>query len=411
MPRFDIAIVGSALTGLAAALALGGRQALRPLDIALIDAQDPRRFATQAHDGRASAITATSRRFFAALGVWDTIAPNAEPMREIIVTDAPPGAEQRPVLLHFGEEHSGPGPTAHMAENRHLHAALLAEVEASPHITLMTGSGVTDIVFAPGHARLALADGTEIRAALAIAADGRNSRLRAAAHIEMVGWDYAQSAIVATVAHELPHGGRAEEHFRVAGPFAILPLPGSRSSIVWTEGTEEARRIMSLDDAGFLEELRSRFGPHHGAIALEGPRHSHPLALYLAKSLTAPRLALTGDAAHVIHPIAGLGLNLGFRDIAALAESIADAVKLGLDPGSPSVLGTYARWRRSDTVMTALATDALNRLFSTDAAPLRVLRDMGLLAVNALSPLKPFFMREAAGQTGHLPRLMRGEPV
>jgi 2-octaprenyl-6-methoxyphenol hydroxylase len=411
MSRIDIIIPGAALAGMAAALALGGRNVSRPLDVALIDAQDPRRFATEAFDGRASAITASSRRFFQALGVWEAIAPHAEPMREIVVTDAPPGAAERPALLHFGEDDSGSAPSAYMVENRHLYAALIAEVLASPGIALHAGRRIAAYTFGPGLAEVTLDDGTGMRGSLVAAADGRNSRARAAAGIDLVGWDYGQSAIITTVAHALPHGGRAEEHFRPAGPFAILPLGGNRSSVVWTERTDEARRIMGLDDEGFLVELRQRFGTRHGEIAIAAPRHCHPLAMYLAKDLVGPRLALLGDAAHVIHPIAGLGLNLGLRDVAALADAVAEAVRLGLDPGGASVLDTYAGWRRSDTVMTAIATDGLNRLFSTDNGFIRLLRDSGLLAVNLISPLKPMFMREAAGQTGHLPRLMRGEPV
>jgi 2-octaprenyl-6-methoxyphenol hydroxylase len=408
--RFDIAIPGAALTGMAAALALGGRNTIRPLDLALIDALDPRRFATEEFDGRASAITASSKRFFEALGVWGAIAPNAEPMREIIVTDSP-DSSKRPALLHFGEHDAGPMPSAYMVENRHLHAALIAEVLASPHITLHSGRRVASYAFGPGLAKVSLDDGTSFRTSLIAAADGRNSPARAAAGIDLVGWDYGQSAIVATVEHELPHHGRAEEHFRSAGPFAILPLPGNRSSIVWTERSEDARRIVALDDDGFLTELSLRFGANHGALTLAAPRHSHPLSMYLAKEMTVPRLALLGDAAHVIHPIAGLGLNLGLRDVAALADAVGEAVKLGLDPGGGPVLDTYARWRRADTVMTAVATDGLNRLFSNESGFLRLLRDAGLLAVNLARPLKPLFMREAAGETGRLPSLMRGERV
>jgi 2-octaprenyl-6-methoxyphenol hydroxylase len=298
-----------------------------------------------------------------------------------------------------------------VAENRYLHAALLEAVLASPNISLRAERRVAAFSLKPGLARLSLDDGTELRASLIAAADGRNSAARAAAGIELVGWDYGQSAIVTTVEHELPHDGRAEEHFRAAGPFAILPLPGNRSSIVWTERTADARHIMALDDGGFLAELKARFGARRGAVSVVGPRHCYPLSMYLAKEITAPRLALLGDAAHIVHPIAGLGFNLGLRDVAALADAVADAVKLGLDLGGDTVLEAYARWRRADTVMTAIATDGLNRLFSNESGLLRVLRDAGLLAVNALSPLKPLFMREAAGQTGHLPQLMRGEPV
>jgi 2-octaprenyl-6-methoxyphenol hydroxylase len=401
----DIAVIGAALNGLAAALALGGPYARRRLDVVIIDRSDPRRFADTEFDGRASAITASSKRMLEALGVWDAIAPHAQPMTEIVVTDA--RGETRPALLHFEEQIK---PSAYMVENRHLYAALLEGVVASPNIELRTGEAVSRFAFAPGLARID-AGRTTMRASLVIAADGRDSPARQAAGIEVRGWPYDQMGIVATVAHELPHQGRAEEHFREGGPFAILPLIGNRSSLVWTERTLEARRIMSLDEEGFARELRSRFGTHLGMVMPVGPRHAYPLGLFVARSFIATRLALLGDAAHVIHPIAGLGLNLGFRDAAALAECIAEAVALGLDPGGADVLARYERRRRFDTVATAIATDGLNRLFSNGDPGLRAMRDLGLMAVDRIPPLKTFFTREAAGETGYLPKLMRGEPV
>jgi len=244
-----------------------------------------------------------------------------------------------------------------------------------------------------------------------IAADGRNSPAREAAGIKTTGWDYGQTGIVTAVAHELPHEGCAEEHFRPAGPFAILPLTGNRSSLVWTEATETARQLLALSDEDFLAELATRFGQHRGALTLIGPRHGYPLSLFIAERFIAPRLALLGDAAHVVHPIAGLGLNLGLRDAAALAEAVAQARYLGLDSGSEATLTQYNQWRRFDTNVTALATDGLNRLFSNDLPGVRQLRDTGLKLVNMATPLKSLFMREAAGETGHLPKLMRGEPV
>ncbi|MFL5260180.1 MAG: FAD-dependent monooxygenase [Hyphomicrobiales bacterium] len=401
----DIAVIGAALNGLAAALALGGPHARRPVEVVIIDRSDPRRFADVAFDGRASAITASSKRMLEALGAWDAIAPHAQPMNEIVVTDA--RGEARPALLHFEEQAA---PSAYMVENRHLYATLLDKVLAAANIELRTGTAVTSFAFAPGLARID-AGGTGIRASLVIAADGRDSPARQAAGIKVQGWPYDQMGIVATVAHELPHHGRAEEHFRESGPFAILPLTGNRSSLVWTERTAEARRIMALDDEGFAHELRSRFGTHLGRVTPVGPRHAYPLGLFLAHSFVGKRLALIGDAAHVIHPIAGLGLNLGFRDAAALAECIAEAVALGLDPGGADVLSRYERRRRFDTVATAVATDGLNRLFSNEDAGLRALRDLGLMAVDRIAPLKTLFTREAAGETGQLPKLMRGEPV
>jgi 2-octaprenyl-6-methoxyphenol hydroxylase len=409
--KADIAVIGAALNGLAAALALGGSNALRPLDVVLIDRSDPRAFARDEFDGRASAITATSRAMLEALGAWEKIAPHAQPMNEIIVTDEHPDAGERPVLLHFGEAEQGRRPSAYMVENRHLYSGLLEAVLGSPNISLNAPAAVTAYEFGTGLAKVATEDGSIVRASLVIAADGKESRARKAAGIETQGWSYDQMGIVTTVRHELPHGGRAEEHFRPAGPFAILPLMDNHSSLVWTEGTSDARRIMALDDAGFADELRLRFGTRLGKVEPIGPRHAYPLSLFLAKSFVAKRLALIGDAAHVVHPIAGLGLNLGLRDAAALAQCVAQAVTLGLDPGGDAVLEDYERWRRFDTVMTAAATDGLNRLFSNDDSALRAIRDLGLKAVDRMSALKGFFMREAAGDTGRLPKLLRGEPV
>ena len=258
---------------------------------------------------------------------------------------------------------------------------------------------------------MTVSDGRRVRAGLVVAADGRQSWCRKAAAIDTVGWSYGQSAIVLTVTHERPHGGRAEEHFLSAGPFAILPLTGRRSSLVWTETEAAARAIVDLPEPEFQRELEVRFGDRLGGVTPQGPRFCYPLTLMIAKSFIAPRLALIGDAAHVIHPIAGLGLNLGFRDIAALCEVTADAVRLGLDLGGPAALERYQSWRRADTVMTAAATDWLNRLFSNDQPIVRLIRDAGLAFTNRAGPLKNLFLREAAGLTGTLPKLMTGERV
>ena len=407
---FDIAICGAGLNGLAAALAFGGPGNRTPLKVALVDQRDPA-LATQAgFDGRASAITQAARRMFEAMGVWDAIAPHAEPMREIMVTDGKTDGP-RPALLNFGVEHQPSGPSAYMVENRHLLAALYEAVRAAAQITFKTGHKVERFSFTGPQAELHLTSGKIVAARLCVAADGRQSQARQAAGIETVGWAYGQSGIVTTVSHDGPHGGRAEEHFLPSGPFAILPLPGNLSSLVWTENQLEADRLMALDDEAFLAELKRRFGAHLGAVRLAAPRQAWPLGLFIAKSLTAPRLALLGDAAHVVHPIAGLGFNLGLRDAAALADAVMGQFRLGLDPGGPQALQAYERWRRLDTVMVATATDGLNRLFSNDIEALRFIRDAGLSVVERIDPLKRFFMREAAGLSGHLPRLMTGEPA
>jgi 2-octaprenyl-6-methoxyphenol hydroxylase len=407
---FDIAVCGAGLNGLAAALALGGPGNRTPLKVALVDARDPALARDGGFDGRASAITQAARRMFEAMEVWQAIAPHAEPMREIIVTDGKADGP-RPALLNFGAEHQPGGPSAYMVENRHLMSALQEAVRHAPAITLKMGHAVSDFSFTGPLAQLHLACGETIAARLCVAADGRNSPARKASGIETIGWAYGQSGIVTTVSHEAPHGGRAEEHFLPSGPFAILPLPANRSSLVWTEATAEAERLVALPDPEFMSELKRRFGGHLGEVRLAGPRQAWPLGLFIAKSLTAPRLALLGDAAHVVHPIAGLGFNLGLRDAAALADAVMGQFRLGLDPGGPQALQAYERWRKLDTMMVAAATDGLNRLFSNDVEALRFIRDAGLSVVERVDPLKRFFMREAAGLSGQLPRLMMGEPA
>ncbi|MGC1779389.1 MAG: FAD-dependent monooxygenase, partial [Xanthobacteraceae bacterium] len=268
-----------------------------------------------------------------------------------------------------------------------------------------SGAGVTQ------NLDVSFVDGTALRARLLVAADGARSTIRAAAGIATHGWNYGQSAIVINVAHERDHRGRAEEHFLPAGPFAILPLKGSRSSIVWTESAAEAERIMALPDDAFHAELEQRFKLNLGAIKVIGARRCHPLGFFVARAFVADRIALVGDAAHVIHPIAGQGLNMGLKDVAALAEVIVDAARLGLDPGAADTLERYQRWRRFDTMAMGLATDGLNRLFSNRSDVLRVARDIGLGLVDRLPGLKRLFIREAAGLVGEVPKLLRGESL
>ena len=407
----DIIVIGAALNGLAAALALGGSRVKRPLNITMVDAKDPRGFASSSFDGRASAITVSARRMFEALGIWEKVAHEAQAMEEIIVTDSVNPGDRRPVLLHFGADDMGGQPSAHMIENRHLYGAMLEEVLASSHITLTVGQTASHYTFGPGLAVVTLADGTALRAPLIVAADGRNSPAREAAGIKLIGWPYDQMGLVASVEHELPHHGRAEEHFTPSGPFAILPLPGNRSSLVWSERTGEAMRLAALDDDSFAAELRLRFGSHLGAVKMISGRHAYPLAMFIAESFAAERLALVGDAAHVLHPLAGLGFNLGLRDVAALADCVHDAAALGLDIGSTAVLDRYTQWRRFDTVATGAAMDGMNRLFANSNPLLTLLRRAGLLAVNRMGGLKSLFVKEASGASGTVPKLLRGERV
>lgn len=407
MDRVDILIVGGGLTGLAAAAALSAERNAPPFQLTLIDAGDPAKQREAAFDGRASAITATSKRMFKALGVWPALAADAQPMEKIVVTDSRLDAPARPALLQFGENDFPGEPSAYMIENRHLYAALYDHVVERDAVRFVTGVKATAFDFQAAHAGVQLEDGSRHSASLIAAADGRGSRLRQEAEIETVNWAYPQSGIVTTVEHAKPHQGRAEENFLPAGPFAILPLKGNRSSLVWTEESDVAARIMELDDAGFRAELVRRFGAHLGEVVPVGPRFSYPLSMHVARTYVAPRLALLGDAAHGIHPIAGLGFNLALRDVAALADVLQTKARLGLDIGSEAVLQDYEAWRRFDNLKVALMSDGLNRLFSNDIQALRAARDLGITVVNQLAPLKRFFMREAAGLNERLPSLMR----
>ena len=401
----SIVICGGAFAGLALALAL--RQGLGP-DIPVVVA-DPALGMRPSRDPRATAIVAACRRLFEALGVWDEVAPKAQAMLDMVVTDSQLADATRPAFLTFGGEVEPGEPFAHMVENRHLIDALVAraaaagvDLRATAVDSFSAGADGVDVV---------LADGTTVAASLLVAADGARSKLREQAGIATHGWDYDQSGIVVTVGHERDHHGRAEEHFLPAGPFAILPLTGKRSSLVWTETRKEAARIIALDAEEFHAELERRFGLHLGEVkALDKPR-AFPLGYFVARSFIAERLALVGDAAHVIHPIAGQGLNMGLKDVAALAEVVVDAARLGMDPGSAGVLERYQRWRRFDTMAMGVATNSLNLLFSNESKLLRAVRDIGLGLVDRAPPLKNLFIRQAAGLTGEVPRLLKGEAL
>lgn len=402
--RSDVLIAGGGFAGFALAVAL--RQALGGnFRVILADPE----LGQAGRDVRASAIAAAPRRMFDALGVWDAVADEAQPILDMVVTDSRVQDLVRPVFLTFGGEIEPGEPFAHMIENGRLVAALAAKAE-STGVALIAAS-VADFTAEPSCVNVVLDGGAPIRTKLLVAADGARSRLRERAGIVIHGWSYGQSAIVTTVAHERNHQGRAEEHFLPAGPFAILPLRHNRSSIVWTEQTKEAERIIALPDDEFHHELEKRFGLRLGEIAVSGPRRAYPLGLWVARSFIADRLALVGDAAHVIHPIAGQGLNMGLRDVAALAEAIVDAVRIGLDPGDATVLERYQRWRRFDTLTMCVSTDGLNRLFSNRSDALRLARDLGLGMVDRVPALKRLFIREAAGLAGEVPRLMRGETL
>jgi 2-octaprenyl-6-methoxyphenol hydroxylase len=403
----DIVIVGGGLTGLTAALALGAPAVRTPFKVVLANHLDA---AATLPDSRALAITYSSQRMFEAMGLWGRIAAHAEPLRKIIVTDSTPGVAAHPVLLRMEEKAPGNHAACHFVESNILQSILADQVGLSTHVQL-TGEGVRQVSAMNGLVEVETSGGRRLLTRLVIAADGKNSGLRKASGIEALEISYRQMGIVTTIAHELPHGGEAHENFLPAGPFAVLPLAGNRSSIVWTEEESIAQRLMAGNDDDFADALRSRLGQHLGAIRVAGARQAYSLSMMIAKSFIGRRLALVGDAAHVIHPLAGLGFNLGMRDIAALAESLVEHLRLGLDIGGEGCLDHYQSRRRMDTVMTAFATDLLNRLFCNEQTSVKVIRDLGLRAVGFLKPAKTVLMREAAGLSGEVPKLMRGEAL
>jgi len=401
----DVVIGGAGFAGLALAIAL--RQALG--EGFAVTVADPALAAAKSKDPRASAIAAAARRLFEAIGVWDAVAAGAQPILDMVVTDSKLNDAVRPTFLTFGGDVEEGEPFAHMIENRHLVDALVAKAKELG--IDLRAQAVAGFEHASNAIDVQLGGGEKISARLLVGADGARSKIREQAGIATHGWNYNQSAIVTTVVHEREHNGRAEEHFLPAGPFAILPLTGKRSSIVWTETAREAERMVALSDEDFHDELEKRFGLQLGDLKVVGARRAFPLGLFTARTFIAERLALVGDAAHIIHPIAGQGLNMGLRDVAALAEAIADAARLGLDPGGADVLERYQRWRRFDTMTMGVATDGLNRLFSNSFDVLRLVRDLGLGVVERMPALKRVFIREAAGFTGDVPKLLRGEAL
>ncbi|MDE1994032.1 MAG: ubiquinone biosynthesis hydroxylase [Rhizobiaceae bacterium] len=407
----DMLVVGGGYVGLAAAVAV--KQAAPHLDVMVVEAAPEH---VWKKDQRASAIIAAAAKMLDVFGVWDEIKPEAEPITRMIVTDSRTSDPVRPVFLTFdgevGKTETGEGqPFAHMVPNVAMVAALRNACERLG-IPIRHGVSATDFKTDDAGVKLNLSDGSSLETRLLIACDGVRSKLRDMAGIKTVSWNYGQSGIVTTVEHERPHNGCAEEHFLPSGPFAILPLKNNRSSLVWTERTADADRLVSTDDLLFDEELERRFGHKLGAIRAVGDRRAFPLGLTLARAFVAPRFALAGDAAHGIHPISGQGLNLGFKDVAALAETVVEADRLGLDIGSINILERYQTWRRFDTFRMGVTTDVLNRLFSNDIMPLRIARDFGLGVVDRLPSLKSFFIGQAAGTSAKdNPRLLAGEAI
>ena len=400
--RTDVVVIGGGLVG----LSLGHALAAAGIDVATVDREAPAIAADDAYDGRAFAISYGSHRILDGLGLWSAMAPHAAPILDIRVTDGP-----STLFLHYDHRELGDEPLGYIVESRFVRRALLGRLDDRPRLKLVAPQSVTRLDRWKTGVTAHLADGRRIDARLAVAADGRPSPIRKSAGISAIEWGYGQTAIVCTVALTRPHGGVAHERFLPSGPFALLPLLGDLSSVVWTERRDVVPAMLALDDDGFSDAMTRRFGDALGPLRVVGGRWSYPLGLLLAERMTAERLALVGDVAHAMHPLAGQGLNLAIRDVAALAEVVVDAHRLGLDIGTIDVLDRYAAWRHTDTLALLAVTDGLNRLFSNDFGPLRLARDLGLAAVDRLPGLKRLFMRHAMGTVGNLPRLARGEAL
>lgn len=400
---YDIAIVGGGLNGSTLALAA----AQRGLRVCVLDAHTDKLRKITKFDGRAYALALASKRLLLALGIWTAVDDTAEAMRNIRVSDGRVGNGASRFFMDFTDDELEEGPMGYMVEDRHLRYALQTAMRDHPQISHQPGVKVIGQIVDHSGVTLDLADGEQITARLLVGADGRNSSTAARANIHYTGWDYNQTALVCAVQHTTPHHGVAHQFFMPSGPLAILPLSNNRSTVVWSEQTERAHLIKGLGKADYLAVLRPRFGDFLGQITLVGDRFSYPLGLRMAYRFIAPRLALVGDAAHGVHPIAGQGLNAGLRDVAALIQVLCDAHQRGEDFASEAVLARYQQWRRFDSTALAVATDSVNRLFSNDNSYIRLARDLGMGMINALPALRRGIVREAAGLTGDLPELMR----
>ena len=408
MDMQDIVITGGGLNGPALALAA----ARAGLTVTIIDRLPARARRDADFDGRGYAMAMGSVRLLGALGLWDRLKADAQPIARVVASDGRPGEGASPLLLDLDAAEVEEGPFGHMLEDRKLRPVLLDALTEQPNITQLAEETVTGQQVHPGHVTVTLASGATLNARLLVGADGRQSGTGARAGIGRIGWDYGQDALVCAVTHEKSHEGVAHQFFMPGGPLAILPLPGGhRSSIVWSEKRRLAQPLAAGSDADFLTALRPRFGDFLGQIDLAGARYSYPLNLTLAKTTVAERIALIGDAAQGVHPIAGQGLNQGLRDVGTLAQVLAEARRRGEDIGTLQVLDRYRQWRSFDRASLALATDTFNRLFSNDNPLLRIGRDLGMAAVTAAPGLRRRFMREAAGLTGDVPRLLQGLPA
>ncbi|WP_299360522.1 UbiH/UbiF/VisC/COQ6 family ubiquinone biosynthesis hydroxylase [uncultured Paracoccus sp.] len=402
----DVIIAGGGLNGPALALALQAAG----LSVAVVDARPAADRAAEGFDGRAYALALASRRLLTALGLWGGLAPHSQPINRVIATQGWPGEGAGRLALMFDSAEIEEGPVGHMLEDRFLYAALMDAMHGS--VRHIAGTAVTGQESGAGGVTAVLSNGQRLTARVLVGADGRQSGVAERAGLRRAGWSYGQTALVAAVDHALPHEGIAHQFFMPTGPLAILPLPGNRSSIVWSEPDDSAAAIAGLDDLGFMEVLRPRFGDFLGRITLAGPRFTYPLSLAMAHDYVARRVVLVGDSAHGVHPIAGQGLNLGLRDVAALAEVLVEAWRRGEDIGAADVLARYQRWRRFNATALGLGMDAVNRLFSTPNPLLRTVRGLGMGAITAIGPVRRTFMRQAAGLSmDPMPRLLTGQPL
>jgi len=400
--NFDITLIGGGMVGLTAAIGL----AQSGFNVAVVERAPKGDLTAAEYDGRASALAFATCRMLEALGIWRHMEKFAQPINEIRVSDGP-----SLLHLHFDHRALGEGPLGNMVENRHTRIALFDRLDELENIQLFLGSEIESLERTAEKTVVSLAGGNKITSKLVLGTDGRNSMVRRSANIPVSVFDYKQHGIVCSIEHEISHEGIAHERFLPAGPFAILPLTGNRSSLVWTEKAHLVKTIMALPERSFAAEIQRRTGDFLGKVKPVGGRWAYPLSLQYSDAYTDTRMAILGDAAHGIHPIAGQGLNLGLRDVAALIEVLTDSANVGLDIGSEQVLDGYAGWRHADNAALISVTDLLNRLFSNDVTPVRAARDIGLAVVNEIPPLKNFFMSHARGTVGELPKLLRGEAL
>lgn len=404
----DILIAGGGLNGpaLALALAQGG------LRVTVIDSRPATARSAEGFDGRAYALAIASKRLLSMIGIWPQVADHSQPILKVVTRDGAAPASGNPFLMCFDSAEIEEGPMGFMLEDRFLYAAFLDAMEANPRITLIAGDSVTAQEAGPQGIAVTLASGRRLTGRLLVGCDGRGSGVAQRAGIRRQGWGYGQTALVTALKHEKDHDGTARQVFLTSGPLAMLPLPGGHhTSIVWSERDAVAQAVQALDDTGYLAVLAPRVAEDLGAVELAGARFTYPLTLSLAERFVAPRVALVGDAAHGVHPIAGQGLNLGLRDVGALAQVVIEAARRGEDIGNTVALEEYQRWRRFDSTALALGMDTVNRLFSNDNPVLRLGRDLGMGLVNAVAPLRRNFIRQAAGLQGELPRLLAGKPI